>query len=77
MGALVEEGRLSNKGRLFILKTKVIIYIGLSLFLVVLAVLYLTGNFPPNYGSVGNPTAKEILKGNPDADILKLDGLIY
>lgn len=28
-------------------------------------------------GSVGNPTAIDILKTNRDADIIKLDGLIY
>lgn len=28
-------------------------------------------------GATDNPTAKEILDGNSDADIIKLDGLIY
>ncbi|MFD2043825.1 hypothetical protein ACFSTA_07005 [Ornithinibacillus salinisoli] len=54
---------------------KVAIFISLSLFIVLLAVLSLTGSFP-HFG-LGNPTAKEILNGNPNADILKLDGLIY
>ncbi|GGF22546.1 hypothetical protein GCM10010954_21710 [Halobacillus andaensis] len=30
-----------------------------------------------SHESAGNPTAKEIVSENPDADILKLDGLIY
>jgi hypothetical protein len=61
-----------------IMKIKIIIFTGISLIFVVCTMLILTGNFPStNYSSVGNPTAKEILKGNPDADILKLDRLIY
>lgn len=55
---------------------RIIIFIFLTLFLVVLAGLTVTGNFPPNLG-IGNPTAKDILEGNSDADILKLDGIIY
>lgn len=42
-----------------------------------MATLALTNTFPFNSGGIGNPTARDILKGNPDADILKLDGLIY
>ncbi|MFB4169428.1 hypothetical protein [Virgibacillus sp. JSM 102003] len=56
---------------------KVIIYIALCLLLGIMAALALTNTFPFNSGGIGNPTAKDILKGNPDADILKLDGLIY
>ncbi|MGP4108543.1 hypothetical protein [Virgibacillus sp. L01] len=56
---------------------KVIIYIALCLLLGIMATLALTNTFPFNSGGIGNPTARDILKGNPDADILKLDGLIY
>ncbi|WP_226036601.1 hypothetical protein [Aquibacillus saliphilus] len=59
------------------MRSKVILFISLSLVLVVLVVLTLSRNFPLNSGKIGNPTAKEILTGNPDADILKLDGLVY
>ncbi|MBB6451654.1 hypothetical protein HNQ94_000075 [Salirhabdus euzebyi] len=60
------------------MKIKVLVFACISLVFILCTMLALSGNFPSsNYGSVGNPTAKEILKGNPDADILKLDGLIY
>ncbi len=45
-------------------------------FLFFLAVLSLTGHFPPQVGT-DNPSAKDILDGNADADILQLDGLVY
>ncbi|WP_138416380.1 hypothetical protein [Aquibacillus sediminis] len=44
--------------------------------LLTIAFLALTGNFPPQLG-IGNPTAKEILDGNPNADILQIDGVVY
>ncbi|SHM91186.1 hypothetical protein [Gracilibacillus kekensis] len=30
-----------------------------------------------NSSAIGNPTAREVLKANTDADIIQLDGLIY
>ncbi|MFS0674268.1 hypothetical protein [Ornithinibacillus sp. 179-J 7C1 HS] len=58
------------------MRKKVIIFIGISLFFVLLIILSLKGSFPPSF-SIGNPSAKDILEGNPDVDILMLDGLIY
>lgn len=48
----------------------------LSFIILTLGFLALTGKFPPELG-IGNPTAKDILKNNPDADIVQLDGLVY
>ncbi|MRH43894.1 hypothetical protein GH741_14720 [Aquibacillus halophilus] len=56
---------------------KLIVYISLCLFIGILGALVLTNNFPSHLNSFDNPTAGDILDGNPDADILKLDGLIY
>ncbi|MCT2537676.1 hypothetical protein NC661_11410 [Aquibacillus koreensis] len=58
-------------------KTRITTFVIASLFLIILTITTLSESFPPNLGSIGNPTAKEILDGNPDADILKLDGLIF
>ncbi|MFG6147446.1 hypothetical protein [Halobacillus sp. B23F22_1] len=54
------------------MKKKVILFIIAA----VLAIVALAMIFQ-SHESAGNPTAKEILSENPDADILKLDGLIY
>ncbi|WP_139184386.1 hypothetical protein [Sediminibacillus albus] len=42
--------------------------------MMLILVLLITGC---NSASTGNPTAKEILDGNSNADIIKLDDLIY
>jgi hypothetical protein len=44
------------------------------MFVMLITVLIITGC---SSVSKGNPTAKEILDGNSDADIIMLDGLIY
>ncbi|MRG86061.1 hypothetical protein [Salinibacillus xinjiangensis] len=59
------------------MKLRIILFIGIVISAIVLTFMATSGNFPPNYGSVGNPTAKDILKNNPEADILKLDGFVY
>ncbi|WP_181350303.1 hypothetical protein [Thalassobacillus sp. CUG 92003] len=58
------------------MRKKVIIFISLALFIIVLAAFTLAGKFPLRSGP-GNPTAHEILNNNPNADILKLDGVVY
>ncbi|MFC4404789.1 hypothetical protein [Gracilibacillus xinjiangensis] len=59
------------------MKQKISIYIGISVCLFLLAGLALSGKFPPQFGVVNNPSAKEILEGNPDADIIQMGGLVY
>ncbi len=59
------------------MKTKVMIFFAICITFIGLAFFALDGRFSTSIGAVGNPTVSEILKGNPDADILKLDGLVY
>ncbi|MFJ7935467.1 hypothetical protein [Sporosarcina sp. NPDC096371] len=40
--------------------------------MVLITILFLTG-----CGSRGNPTAKEIIKGNSDADMIQIDEIIF
>lgn len=55
---------------------KIVIFSGLSIFLFLIFFIAWTGSISlPS--STNNPNARDILKGNPNADILKLDGLIY
>jgi hypothetical protein len=54
---------------------RLVVFIGIVLF-VSFSYMALTDKFPSGYHS-DNPTAKEILKSNPGADILRLDGLVY
>jgi hypothetical protein len=60
-------------GRYHVEKRRAIIRY-LNLFLMLVFILLITGC---SSGATGNPTAKEILDDNSDADIIKLDGLIY
>ncbi|SET18284.1 hypothetical protein SAMN05216389_106205 [Oceanobacillus limi] len=55
---------------------RVFIFSIIVLTLVVLAILSVSSNYPLTF-STHNPTAREIIKENPNADIIKLDGLVY
>ncbi|GAQ19861.1 AP-4 complex subunit beta-1-like [Oceanobacillus picturae] len=54
---------------------RLVIFIGIVLF-VSFSYMALTNKFPSGYHA-DNPTAKEVLSNNPNADIFQLDNVVY
>jgi hypothetical protein len=54
---------------------RLVVFIGILLF-VAFSYMALTDKFPSGYHA-DNPTAKEVLSNNPNADIFQLDNLVY
>lgn len=46
-------------------------------FSLIIAVFIIVTMIAGGHENVGNPTVREILKGNPEADLIKLDELVY
>lgn len=51
---------------------RVSIYFSLIIAIIIIVVIIVS-----DHENVGNPTVREILKGNPEADLIKLDDLVY
>ncbi|PKR76956.1 hypothetical protein CEY16_14210 [Halalkalibacillus sediminis] len=58
------------------MKNRMLFFVIASSILIILAFIAISGGFT-SIGSIGNPSASDILGGNPDADIIRFDDLIY
>ncbi|MFD1017805.1 hypothetical protein [Thalassobacillus hwangdonensis] len=59
------------------MNVKIIGFTSFCIGVILIALLVVADHFPSFPGTIGNPTASEILNGNQDADIIKFEGLIY